>query len=149
GWMTVSNLVSPIMVYLDRFFITSLLSVGAVAYYTAPFDVVSRLAIIASAVAGVLFPALALSLMDNPERAGLLLRRGVKYVLLAIFPLVVVLSAAAPELLRFWLGSAFAENSSAALRWLSAGVLFNCLAYLPFALIQGAGRPDITGKLHL
>src|ERR1700682_3254653 len=68
GWMTVSNLVSPIIVYLDRFLIGALLSVSAVAAYTVPFDMVTRLTIIPGAVSGVLFPAFALSLVKDPDR---------------------------------------------------------------------------------
>jgi len=149
GWMAVSNFISPLMVYLDRFVIGALLSMGTVAYYTAPFDVATRLTIIPSALAGVLFPALAMSLLDDRSRTSLLTRRGVKYVFVAIFPIVMFAVALAPELLHVWLGTDFAVNSSAVLRWLAAGVLLNCLAYVPFALIQGAGRPDLTGKLHL
>jgi len=54
-----------------------------------------------------------------------------------------------PQALRIWLGPGFAENSSAAMRWLAAGIFVNCLAQMPFNLIQGAGRPDITAKLVL
>src|SRR5262249_26290121 len=98
GWMTVSNFISPLMVYLDRFVIGALLSVGTVAYYTAPFDVATRLTIIPSALAGVLFPALAISLLEDPSRTSLLTRRGVKYVFVAIFPIVMFVVALAPEL---------------------------------------------------
>jgi len=31
---------------------------------------------------------------------------------------------------------------------LAFGSILNCLTYIPTALIQSAGRPDITGKLH-
>src|SRR5207302_8001981 len=33
GWMTVSNVVGPLMVTLDRFFIGAMVSMSAVAYY--------------------------------------------------------------------------------------------------------------------
>src|SRR5258708_6544452 len=46
GWMTVTNIVGPIMTYLDRFLIGALLSVGAIAYYTVPMVLVSRLTMI-------------------------------------------------------------------------------------------------------
>jgi O-antigen/teichoic acid export membrane protein len=149
GWMTVTNLVGPIMIYLDRFLIGTLLSLSAVAYYTAPFDVVCRLLMIPGAVVGVLFPAFALSLMQDPNRIGLLLRRGVKYIFLAIFPIVLVIITLAPEILRLWLGATFAENGGLVLRWLAVGVFVNCLALMPFTFIQAAGRPDINAKLHL
>jgi len=34
------------MVYLDRFLIGALISVSAVGYYTAPFEIVTRFAVI-------------------------------------------------------------------------------------------------------
>jgi O-antigen/teichoic acid export membrane protein len=149
GWMTVSNIVGPIMVYVDRFVIGALLSVSVLAYYTAPFDMITRLLFIPGAVAAVLFPAFAVSLRRDPDRVGVLLGRGVKYMVLVIFPIVLIVTALAPEGLRFWLGPAFAQNGTVVLRWLAVGVFVNCLAQVPFALIQSSGRPDITAKLHL
>jgi O-antigen/teichoic acid export membrane protein/glycosyltransferase involved in cell wall biosynthesis len=149
GWMTVSSVIAPLMIYLDRFLIGALLSLTAVAYYTAPFDAVVRLSFVPGAVVGVLFPAFALSFAQDRAHTTLLLNRGVKYSLLLLFPIVLTIVALAPEGLKLWLGPAFAVNSTPVLRWLAAGVLINCLAQIPFALVQGVGRPDITAKLHL
>lgn len=149
SWMTVSNVVGPIMLYIDRFIIGALLSVTVLAYYTAPFDMINRVLVVPAAVAGVLFPAFTVSLLRDPGRVGLLLGRGVKYVVLAVFPIVFVVTALAPEGLRLWLGPVFAQNGATVLRWLAAGVFINAIAQQPFALIQGAGRPDLTAKLHL
>lgn len=147
GWMTVTNIAGPILVYMDRFLIGALVSVSAIAYYTAPFDAILRLTILPGAAVGVLFPAFAVSMVQDPARVTLLLRRGTKYVFLAIFPIILIIVSFAPEFLRWWLGSAFAENGSAVLRWIAAGVFINSLAQLPFVLIQSAGRPDITAKV--
>lgn len=149
GWITVSNVIGPFMVYLDRFLIGALLSVSAVAYYTAPFDIVTRIWVIPGAMVSVLFPAFAVSVMQDPDRTGVLLSRGIKYVFLSLFPIVLVIVTLAPEGLRLWLGPTFAQNGSSVLRWLAAGVFVNSLAQVPFALIQSTGRPDITAKLHL
>ena len=149
GWMMTSNLIGPAILYLDRFLIGALLSMSAVAYYTTPFDMVSRLWVIPTSLGGVLFPAFAISMANDPKRTGLLLSRGVKYILLATFPLVLIIVTLSPEILRLWLGAAFAENSAIVLRWLAAGILLNCVGVIPFALLQGIGRPDITGKLLL
>src|SRR5713101_3045363 len=86
GWMTVSNVIGPFMVYLDRFLIGALLSASAVAYYTAPFDMITRIWVIPGAMVGVLFPAFAVSLMQDPDRTGVLLSRSIKYIFLAVFP---------------------------------------------------------------
>jgi O-antigen/teichoic acid export membrane protein len=149
SWMTVSNLVSPVIVYMDRFLIGALVSMSAVAAYTAPFDLVNRLIVVPGAVAGVLFPAFALSLAQDPNRTAVLLGRGVKYLFLAIFPVVLLIVVFAPEGLRLWLGGALTERSSLVLRWLAAGIFANCLAQLPFSLLQSAGHPDLTAKIQL
>jgi O-antigen/teichoic acid export membrane protein len=149
GWMTVSNVIGPLMVYTDRFLIGALLSVSAVAYYTTPFDLVGRLTFISAAVSGVLFPAFAASLASNRERTALLAGRGVKYIFLAMFPVILITVTFAPEGLRLWLGPTFAMHSQSVLRWLATGVFINSVACVPFALIQSAGRPSLTARLHL
>jgi len=57
GWVTVSGVVGPILVYLDRFLIGSILTMSAVAYYTAPYEAVTRLWVIPSSMTMALFPA--------------------------------------------------------------------------------------------
>ena len=149
GWMTLSNVVGPAILNLDRFLIGAKLSVSAVSYYAAPFDMVSRLLVIPTAIAGVLFPAFALSMAKNPIRTGLLLNRGLKFTFLAMYPLTLTIMTLAPEILRLWLGQSFAEHSDLVLRWLALGILLNSVTVIPFTLLQGIGRSDITGKLLL
>jgi O-antigen/teichoic acid export membrane protein len=36
-----------------------------------------------------------------------------------------------------------------ALQILAPGILANSLAFVPFSVLQGLGRADVTGKLHL
>jgi len=148
GWMTVTNIVSPMMVYMDRFLIGSLLSVSAVAYYATPYDIVTRLLIIPGALVSVLFPAFATSLAQDKNRARLLFNRGLKYTYLALFPITLIIVTLAYEGLNFWLGDEFAKNSTPILQWLAIGVLINSLAQAPSTLLQAAGRPDINAKLH-
>jgi O-antigen/teichoic acid export membrane protein len=149
GWITASNILGPIVAYIDRFFIGVLLSVTAFPYYPTPLDMVGRLTVIPGPFAAGLFPAFAVSLLRDPERASLLLSRALKYTLLAIFPIVLVIVVLAPEILRLWLGVTFMDNSSLVLRWLAAGVFINCFGQVPFAFVQSAGRPDLTAKMYV
>jgi O-antigen/teichoic acid export membrane protein len=148
-WMTVSNVVGPLMVYLDRFLIGAILSIAAVAYYSTPYDMVARLWVIPTALAGVLFPAFATSAASDVDKAAILFSRAAKFVLIALFPLTLVIVAFSREGLDLWLGSEFGENSTKVLQILAIGVLINGLAHIPFALVQGFGRADLTAKLHL
>jgi O-antigen/teichoic acid export membrane protein len=149
GWMTVTNITGPILLYMDRFLVGSLISVTAVAYYTTPADMITRLTVLPGAIVGVLFPAFAVSLLQDPERTGLLLVRGTKYVFFGIFPVALTIVTFAPEGLRLWLGTAFEQNGASVLRWLAAGVFILSLSTVPFVLTQSAGRPDFSAKLHL
>jgi O-antigen/teichoic acid export membrane protein len=145
GWMTLCNVVGPVILYIDRFLIGAVLSLSAVGYYTAPFDVLSRLNVIPAAIAGVLFPAFALSVAQDPNRTGLLLARGTKYVFLALYPVVLLIVMFGPEMLQHWLGASFAERSGVVLPWLAVGMLMSCLTVVPFASLQGIGKSNIAG----
>jgi O-antigen/teichoic acid export membrane protein len=149
SWMTVSNIVGPLMVTFDRFVIGSLLSVTAVAFYTTPSELVSRLWLVPSSLLGVMFPAFSTSFVQDRNRTAMLYARSVKYLLLSTFPVILLIIAFAPEGLKFWLGNEFAAHSSRVLQWLALGIFINCLSSAPFAVVQGVGRPDLTAKLHL
>lgn len=152
GWVMVSTVVSPVLVYLDRFLLGVLVGMAAVAYYTAPYELVVRLLVVPGSVAAALFPAVsALAAGGGGGGAALevLVRRCVKYVLVLVGVPVLVLVVAGGELLEVWLGAEFARESGLALRILAVGVLVNGLALVPFTLLQGLGRADLTGRFHL
>jgi O-antigen/teichoic acid export membrane protein len=149
GWMTVTNVVSPLMVTLDRFLIGALVSMTAVAYYATPYEVVTKLWLIPGALVGVMFPAFSASFAQDRSRTAVLYSRCVKYIFLAVFPVVLLIVVLAQFGLTLWVGADFAQHSFRVLQWLAVGVLFNSLAQVPFALVQGIGRPDMTAKLHM
>jgi len=149
GWMTVSNLVGPLMVYLDRFLIGAMVSMTSVAYYTTPYEMITKLRIIPTAMMRVLFPAFATAFAQDQAHAARLFGRAVRYIFLIFFPVILIAVTFAREGLTVWLGPEFAENSTHVLQLLAVGVFINSHASVPFGLVQGAGRPDITAKLHL
>jgi O-antigen/teichoic acid export membrane protein len=149
GWMTVTNVVGPLMVTLDRFLIGSLVSMTAVAYYATPYEVVTKFWLLPGALMGVMFPAFSTGFAQDRERTALLFGRSVKSVFLVLFPLMLCAITLAQDGLKLWLGPEFALHSFRVLQWLAVGVFINSLALVPFALVQGVGRPDLTATLHL
>lgn len=149
GWMTVTNIVGPLMVYMDRFLIGAMVSMAAVAYYATPHEVVTKISIIPGALMSVMFPAFATALAQDHARATRLFTRAVNYIFLSLFPVVLIIVTFAHEGLTLWLGSEFAGNSTLVLQLLAVGVFINSHAHVPSGLVQGAGRPDLTAKLHL
>tara|TARA_B110000967_G_C18898763_1_gene572933 strand:+ start:2767 stop:4266 length:1500 start_codon:yes stop_codon:yes gene_type:complete len=148
GWMTVSNIIGPLILYLDRFLIGTIISVTAVAYYTAPFEIVNRMMVIPGAIVGVLFPAIASIIGANSDKAKSLFFNGVKYTFIVMFPLALTLVTFAQEGLAIWLGDEFSIKGAIVLKWLIIGGIMSSLSYFPFAVIHAAGRPDLTAKVH-
>lgn len=149
GWMTVSNLIVPLIVYSDRFLIGALVSATAITYYATPYEVVTKLLLIPGALVGVLFPTFSASYLNNPGLTKKIYFRAVKYIFLMLYPIVLLIVVFANEGLGLWLGKKFSDNSSLILQYLAIGVLFNCIAYIPYAFLDGIGRPDITARIQL
>jgi O-antigen/teichoic acid export membrane protein len=149
GWSTVSNVVSPMMVYLDRFFIGAMLTVVAVAYYVTPYEVVVKLLIIPVSLIAAVLPAFAATIQKNPQRMTELYDKSMRGLMLATFPAVLVAVALAHEGLRLWMGAVLPNDSAVVAQWLAIGVFVTAIAQAPLAALQGAGRPDLVAKLHL
>lgn len=151
GWTTLSSTLSPLMDYMDRFFISAFLGTAIVAFYTTPYELVYRLVIIPDGVLGVLFPLMAKRFTRSSGRvAGQeMLSLGAKLITVSVFPIILILVLATPSVLRWWVGTAFEQNSSLVMQLLAVGLLINSFARVPSSLIQASGRSDITAKFHL
>ena len=149
GWMTVSNVISPLMGYLDRIFLGMTGSLAAVTYYVTPNELVTKLGIVPGAITATLFPQFAAKhLLLGQEMMDLLFRCS-RYLFLVLFPVLFFVVLFAHELLTLWLGESFANKSFRALQYLMVGMTVNCFAQLPFTLIQASGRSSVTAKIHL
>jgi O-antigen/teichoic acid export membrane protein len=149
GWMTVGNIIGPLMLYMDRFVIGALISATAVAYYITPYEVVTKLLIISTAIAAVMFPAFSLSSAQDFDGSSVLYRQTLKYTLAILLPLTVFLLLIAKRGLSLWLGNSFGSNSYRVTQFLLIGAFALSMEALPFALLQGLGRPDIPAKVNL
>jgi len=149
-WVSISQVISPLLVYLDRILIASFVSLGAVTLYTVPFEAMTRLRIVPSSLVNTLYPAFSeRGIGEDRSRLRELYEGSVRYLLILTLPLVIVLIVLGPDLLSIWMGRPFASQASGALQILGVGVLLNCMATIPYNLLQAVGRPDLTGKFHL
>lgn len=149
GWMTLSNIVGPLMVYADRFLIGGLLSAAAVAYYATPYEVVTRLWVISGALASVLFPLIAGKIVVDRLGARVLYERAMKVLFLAMLPVVAALFLFAEAGLAWWLNDDFAAHGHVVAQLLLVGVFVNALGQIAITVLHGAGRADWAAKLHL
>ena len=148
GWMAVSNLVSPMLGYLDRLLLGALVPMRAVAFYSTPFDLISKAMILPYSIMAAAFPR-ASAVEAGSAAARQMLGDSVRRLFVLMFPLLFTFVALARPGLGWWLGDEFAQHGAPVLQVLAIGILFNALAQGPAMLIQAAGEPRWMAKMHL
>jgi len=149
SWVTVTNIINPLMVSMDRFFISNILSAAFIVYYTTPHEVITKLWIIPNAIMSVMFPAFSAEFVNNKERTLRLYFNSLKFTAILMLPLIILTIIFAKIGLSIWLNPEFAEKSYKIAQILAVGVFIYGLNQPSFNLIQATGRSDITAKLHL
>lgn len=145
AWVSVSSLLSPLLETFDQILIGALLGPAAIAHYAVPMSLSLRTQVMALALAKTLFPRLS---RLGPAEAKLLAGKAI--VTLSFWfgavcgPAILLVG----PFLRLWVGEDFATQATPVAQILMVGAFFNGLAFLPFSLLQGQGRPDLAAKLH-
>ena len=145
AWVSVTSIISPLLEMLDQILIGAMLGPAAVAHYAVPMNLATRSLVVSSALSKTLFPRLSrlgrAEALSLAERSELLLA----YMFAAVCGPAIILAAPA---LKLWVGPEFAVYSIPVAQVLMVGAWCNGLAFLPFTLLQGQGRPDITARIH-
>jgi O-antigen/teichoic acid export membrane protein len=149
-WMTLSNIISPLIVNFDRFVLGSIISVQAVAYYSTVYDIVSKLHIIPTTFVTVLFPLFAYnSSFNDKTKNSLLIGKYLFVVILISSPIIFITDIWAFDLISIWINPDFANKSYKIAMILLIGVLWNTLAQIPFTFLQANGNSSKTALFHI
>jgi O-antigen/teichoic acid export membrane protein len=103
GWLTVSAIVGPLLVYADRFLLASYNSLEETALYTTPFEAVIRFLVVPAAIVGVFFPRFVNLHATQPAKSRSLYREANLIVLAMMLPLPIIAWLAGGAILEFWL----------------------------------------------
>ena len=149
GWITVSGIANPLLTQSDRFVIQQALGAVAVTQYTAPLDVITRLAIFPTSLVGALFPRfVALHAAGDLEALRHLVRIWTVRLAVGMGGVIAILIAATPALLQAWIGPAMSGAALPA-RWLLCATWVNAIAWVPTIYLLAIGRPDLPAKSHI
>ncbi len=150
GWVGVSTLLSPVIHQGEKILIPALLSVTALSYYTPPFEMIARIAVIPFSLAIALLPKFSyLGKKDTLEHREQMIVRPLKYLLLVMTPISAFFVFFSAEILNLWLGPTYAAQSSTLLVILACAYFFNALAYVAYSAIHGLGHPEMKTKLDM
>ncbi|HKT47027.1 MAG TPA: flippase [Candidatus Acidoferrales bacterium] len=149
GWIMVSNVTAPIFGYLERFMIASVLSVGMLTFYSAPYDLVSKMLVFPASIIPSLFPYFSYHGTRGRDEVSEVTSRTIQYLLLVLTPIVAIFLVFARPILHLWLGPQFAEISTVPMQIVSFIFFLNAFAMIPFTSVQALGRPDLKAILDI
>ena len=145
GWVTVTAVVNPILVFADQLLIGTLIGVAAVAHYAIPMNLVLRTQMLPAALGRTFFPRMSMVSREAAHELGARALQSLGYGYAAVCAPAIIL---APAFFRYWIGPDFALVSAQVAQILFLGAWINGLAFVAYTLLQSQGRPDLTGKLH-
>lgn len=147
GWLTVSNIISPIMVNFDRFILANYVNASAIAIYTIPSELVNKMRFIPNAVSRALFPILSASKNDGERERE---KKHAELILLLMTAIICLpIFIFSENILTLWVGDGYKGEPSFILKILILGFFFNSLAQIPFSNIQAKGYANKTAIIHL
>jgi len=132
-WMTAANLLNPILAFGDRLMLSVLVPASSLAYYLVPYDIVTKVLILPSAVASSLLPPLSGS--SDPNEHARLMKLGVKPLCWITLPALFLGISSAGPALAWWISDDFAVFGAPIAQVLCLGVGFNSIGVLAYVYL--------------
>jgi hypothetical protein len=148
SWLTVSNVVGPLLLSMDRLLVGSILGVSALGLYAPVYELVTRLSLIPGSVMAALFPAFSTLTNRAATEIRMEMRRAQRLLALLMLPVAVLGVSLAPIILQRWLGDEQTADSVAAMQVLLVGLFFLSIGAVPFTLVQALGKPKWSAMVH-
>ena len=146
GWVTISSLVGPIMVYGDKFLVSYILGPSLLGTYSIVQDLLLKILIIPTAISSVLFPAMSAASLS--ELKTMYLRA--KYKLIQLMSIIcLIVTIVVPLFIDRFFHASMGVNIFMLTVILSVGVLFNSIGMLPLVGLYGSSKSKIVALVHL
>ena len=145
AWVSVSSLVTPILDSIDQMIIGTVLGAVSVARYAIPMNLSMRSQIVAGALARSVFPRLS---RVSAAEATTLMEESVVTLAYGFGMIIAPAIWLSGIFLRLWVGPDIARYSTPVSEILLLGAWVNGLAFIPYSMLQGQGRPRVTALIH-
>ena len=142
-WIFVSNIISTILVYLEKILIGIFISTSVLTYYMIPYNLVYKILILPSSLTKVLFPSYSILYLKDRIKFKKVFFSGLKINFLIIGFISIIFIVFSENILVFWLGKEF-TRSSFILQCLTVGIFFGSFAGLLGAMVEGSGHPFVS-----
>jgi O-antigen/teichoic acid export membrane protein len=144
-WVTVTSVLTPILDFSDRLLVGVVRGASTVTAYSIPYNLTARMTIIPLNVVRVSFPRFSGVSVQESRRMAV---TAVAAVAAVTTPAAVFGSIISGPFFAWWLGGDIARESAPVAAILFAGFWVNGMGYVPSALLQAQGRPDVPARFH-
>jgi O-antigen/teichoic acid export membrane protein len=146
GTLRAAQRISTRIVFqLDRLVVGAFAPIAAVTYYAVPLSVSQRIAGLVGNVGTAVFPAAsALTGKRDDRRVRELYLRATKLAALIAIPIASIMFFYAHEIMRYWLGPEFEDNSSGVLMILAVANLLFAATTVPAVTLDAIGRIRVS-----
>ncbi|WP_167496242.1 oligosaccharide flippase family protein [Vibrio inusitatus] len=145
GWLTISSIIGPVMVYFDRFFVSGEFGLEIAEQYLAVSELAIKIAIIPTAISRVFFVLMARISIDGHRST----RLGYQSIIVGVVPFLFLLIVYSDSFLNLVISDKSTELSTTIFNILCIGLVFNAIAQIPFMKLLAAGYSKTTAIIHL
>ena len=147
-WLAIIATLSPILGSLDRWIVNGIVNTKQIGYYATPYEIVSRLGIIPSALIAVMIPSMLSTQNIKTNR----IIKSITYIdktTYIMLPITAFFGLFSYEFLSLWMNADFANLSYLFLTIFSAGILLNSIAGVPINYLMSIGHDSIIAKNYI
>lgn len=149
GWYTISSIVSPFLVQMDRFFIAGILSASFVGIYTLPYEIVTKMIVFVSAVSSVALPRYAAFIKTDRKESYKEFKKWLWIVTILMGAGCLILFLLFPFVLTIWVGKMATPESILVGKVLCLGIFLNAVGIMYYTYIHADGDSKSTALVHL
>lgn len=146
GWVSVSGVVGPLMIYGDRFFVGTIVGSALLPIYAVPQEALQRLLMFPIAFTGALLPKI---VGVNAQELKLHYRQSIWRMTWFMLPVCLLAASLAHPVLTWWISPDFANLALPVVIILSIGIWLNSIATIPYTFLHGVGSTKSTALIHL
>ncbi len=150
GFILISNIISPILMHIEKVFIGILISASMITYYIVPHNLLIRLWLISAGFSTAMFPTLSeisyykdnILIKNTIDRAIKLVSSVIAWVFFGLFVFGDIF-------LKIWLGNDFALISTNILRILCVSFWLNIISHIIFTYFRASNKPQLPAIFHI
>ncbi len=146
GWVSVMSIMAPLLVTIDRMVIGALAGAKAVAFYTVPYSIVTKLMALSRSLHSAIFPRLASA---QEHEANMLVEKSSRALLAVMTFMVLVLIPVIHPFLILWVGSDFATQAQGIGEVILLGVLINSIVIPHHSWLMAKSRVRAITLVYL